>query len=85
MSKGSPTTYKISSIGEFAAWTKGVVLDPTTARDVPKKWFDSEKTAAGVRGPIANDFDEPSERRKWLPLRARSWRDAQCEKEGHPV
>jgi predicted transcriptional regulator len=45
MKRASPTTYKIGSIGEFAAWTKRVVRDPQTARDVPKRWFDSEATA----------------------------------------
>ena len=46
MKKTSPTTYKIGSIGEFAAWTKRVVCDPTAARAFPKKWFDSEQAAA---------------------------------------
>jgi predicted transcriptional regulator len=46
MNKASPTTYKIGSIGEFAAWTKRVVCDPQPAREFPKKWFDSEEAAA---------------------------------------
>ncbi|MBV8573997.1 MAG: helix-turn-helix domain-containing protein [Acetobacteraceae bacterium] len=46
MKKTSSTTYKIGSIGEFAAWTKRVVRDPRAARDFPKKWFDSEEAAA---------------------------------------
>jgi len=46
MKKISPTTYKVGSIGEFAAWTKRVVCDPKAAREFPKKWFDSEETAA---------------------------------------
>src|SRR4051794_39832233 len=46
MKKTSPTTSKIGSLGEFAAWTKRVVCDPEAARGVPKKWFDSEATAA---------------------------------------
>ena len=46
MKKTSPTTYKLGSIGEFAAWTKRVICDPQAARDTPKKWFDSETTAA---------------------------------------
>ena len=46
MKKESPTTYKIGSIGAFAEWTKSVVRDPERARGVPKKWFDSEETAA---------------------------------------
>jgi predicted transcriptional regulator len=45
MKKASPTTYKVGSIGEFAAWTKCVIRDPKKARTVPKKWFDSEATA----------------------------------------
>jgi predicted transcriptional regulator len=46
MKKVSPTTYKVGSIGEFAAWTKRVICDPQATRDIPKKWFDSEATAA---------------------------------------
>jgi predicted transcriptional regulator len=45
MKKASPTTYKVGSIGEFAAWTKRVVRDSRNARAVTKKWFDSETTA----------------------------------------
>ena len=39
-------TYKVGPIGEFAAWTKRVICDPQATRDIPKKWFDSEATAA---------------------------------------
>jgi predicted transcriptional regulator len=46
MKKTSPTTYKVGSIGEFAAWTKQIVCDPKAAREFPKKWFDSEEAAA---------------------------------------
>jgi predicted transcriptional regulator len=46
MKKTSPTTYKVGSIGEFAAWIKRVVCDPKAAREFPKKWFDSGETAA---------------------------------------
>jgi predicted transcriptional regulator len=46
MKKASPTTYNVGSIGEFAAWTKRVICDPQATRDIPKKWFDSEATAA---------------------------------------
>jgi predicted transcriptional regulator len=46
MKKTSPTTSKVGSLGEFAAWTKRVICDPEAARGVPKKWFDSEETAA---------------------------------------
>jgi predicted transcriptional regulator len=46
MKKASPTTYKVGSIGEFAAWTKRVICDPQATRDIPKKWFDSEATVA---------------------------------------
>ena len=45
MQKTSPTTYKVGSLGEFAAWTKRVICDPEAARGVPKKWFDSETAA----------------------------------------
>jgi predicted transcriptional regulator len=50
MKKESQTTYKIGSIGEFAAWTKRVVRDPNSARQMPKKWFDSEATAKRAAG-----------------------------------
>jgi predicted transcriptional regulator len=46
MKKASKTTYKTGSLGEFAEWTKSVVRDPANAHGVPKKWFDSEETAA---------------------------------------
>jgi predicted transcriptional regulator len=46
MKKASPTTYKVGSLRAFAAWTKSIVRDPKRARGVPKKWFDSEETAA---------------------------------------
>jgi predicted transcriptional regulator len=46
MKKTSPTTSKVGSLGEFAAWTKRVIGDPEAARGVPKKWFDSAATAA---------------------------------------
>jgi predicted transcriptional regulator len=45
MKKASLTTYKVGTIGEFAAWTKRVVRDARSARTVPKKWFDSEASA----------------------------------------
>ena len=45
MKKASPTTYKIGSVGEFAAWTRRVISDPQAVQDGPKKWFDSEATA----------------------------------------
>jgi predicted transcriptional regulator len=44
MKKASSTTYKVGTIGTFAAWTKRVVRDPRSARGMPKKWFDSEAT-----------------------------------------
>jgi predicted transcriptional regulator len=43
-------TYKIGTIGEFARWTKTVVADPAAAANTPKRWFDSEETAAKVLG-----------------------------------
>jgi len=45
MKKTSSTTYKVGSLGEFAAWTKRVVCDPAQVDAEPKKWFDSEATA----------------------------------------
>ena len=49
MKKASPTTYKVGSIGEFAAWTKRVVCDPSRVADRPKQWYDSEATAQQTR------------------------------------
>ena len=46
MKKTSPTTYKVGSIDEFAAWTKRVVRDSKAAREFPRSWFDSEEAAA---------------------------------------
>jgi predicted transcriptional regulator len=46
MKKASQTTYRVGTIGEFAAWTKSVVGDPKSADGAPKKWFDTEETAA---------------------------------------
>jgi predicted transcriptional regulator len=45
MKKESQTTYKVGSIGKFAAWTKRVVRNPKSTLDRPKRWFDSEETA----------------------------------------
>lgn len=39
-------TSHVGSLGEFMAWTKAVVQDPKAADGVPRKWFDSEETAA---------------------------------------
>lgn len=38
-------TYKTGTIGEFMRWTKQVVHDPTAAKGIPKRWFDSEEAA----------------------------------------
>jgi predicted transcriptional regulator len=46
MKKASNTTYKTSSLREFAEWTKSVVRDPKNAAGMPKQWFDSADTAA---------------------------------------
>jgi predicted transcriptional regulator len=46
MKKTSPTTYKVGSIGEFAAWTKRIICDPQAVREFPKKWFETEEVAA---------------------------------------
>jgi predicted transcriptional regulator len=46
MKKESDTTYRIGSIGEFARWTKSIVRHPELAHGAPKRWFDSEDTAA---------------------------------------
>jgi predicted transcriptional regulator len=43
-------TYKTGSIGEFMKWTKRVVAEPKAADRMPKRWFDSEKTARKVFG-----------------------------------
>ena len=41
-----PMIYKIGSIGDFMKWTKRVVGDPAAATATPKRWFDSNTTAA---------------------------------------
>ena len=46
MKEGLRMTYRIGSLGEFAAWTKSVVRDPAAGEGVAKTWFDSEATAA---------------------------------------
>src|SRR5271163_4393119 len=43
-------TYKTGSIGEFIRWTKLIVADPSVAARTPKRWFDSDKTAAKALG-----------------------------------
>ena len=47
-------TYKTGSIGEFMKWTKRVVTDPTAAANIPKRWFDSDDTAAHALGSAAS-------------------------------
>jgi predicted transcriptional regulator len=43
-------TYKTGTVGEFMKWTKQVVTDPVAAKDTPKRWFDSDDTAAKALG-----------------------------------
>jgi predicted transcriptional regulator len=43
-------SYKTGSIGEFMKWTKLIVADPSVAARTPKRWFDSDKTAAKALG-----------------------------------
>ncbi len=43
-------TYKTGTIGEFMQWTKRVVAEPQSAPTAPKRWFDSEATAAKALG-----------------------------------
>ena len=47
-------TYKTGTIGEFMKWTKSVVADPANATAAPKRWFDSEETAAKSLGASAS-------------------------------
>ncbi len=47
-------TYKTGTIGEFMKWTKRVVTDPAAAADMPKRWFDSHRTAARALGTTAS-------------------------------
>ena len=47
-------TYKTGSIGDFMRWTKQVVTDPVAAKDTPKRWFDSDETAAKHLGTLAS-------------------------------
>ena len=37
--------YKVGSVGEFMAWTKAIVCDPTLAEGTPDRWFDTEDGA----------------------------------------
>lgn len=53
MKKESQTTYKVGTLGEFAAWTRRVVRDPRAARKAPKRWFDSEATARRAAARIS--------------------------------
>jgi hypothetical protein len=65
-------TYRVGPIGEFAAWTKTIIRDPNLAKDIPKRWFDSETTA---KATIENLGFDDRERGRWLRallLRARS-------------
>jgi len=56
-------TYKTGSIGDFMKWTKHVIAAPKAASKMPKRWFDSDKTAekalATTTSPEAmvNDMD----------------------------
>jgi predicted transcriptional regulator len=43
-------TYKTGTIGDFMKWTKRVVANPDAAKDAPKRWFDSDATAARAQG-----------------------------------
>ncbi len=61
MSKASPTTYKVGSIGEFAAWTKETLRNPEAGRDVPRKWFDTKATAMRAHTQTAADFADPGQ------------------------
>ena len=47
-------TYKTGTIGEFMKWTKSVVTDPASAAGMPKRWFDSDETAAKSLGTSAS-------------------------------
>ena len=47
-------TYKTGSIGEFMRWTTRVVADPAAAGAEPKRWFDSDATAAKSLGGAAS-------------------------------
>jgi predicted transcriptional regulator len=42
-------TYKTGSIGEFMKWTKHVVAERKAVDKMPKRWFDSDKTAKKAR------------------------------------
>jgi predicted transcriptional regulator len=47
-------TYKAATIAEFMKWTKRVVTDPAAATEMPKRWFDSDDTAARALGTTAS-------------------------------
>jgi hypothetical protein len=75
MSKASPTTYRVGSIGEFAAWTKDMLRNSGAGRDVPRKWFDAEATVSRAPTAAAQDFDDRTERRRWLRILVTRARD----------
>src|SRR5437870_13464944 len=50
MKRTYPMTYKTGAIGEFMKWTKHVIADPKAADKMPKRWFDSDKTASKALG-----------------------------------
>jgi predicted transcriptional regulator len=47
-------TYKTGTIGKFMKWTKRVITDPAAADHTPKRWFDSDETAAKSLGTSAS-------------------------------
>ena len=46
--------YKVGTVGEFMAWTKAIVQNPTLAEGTPDRWFDTEDGArkAFAQAPI---------------------------------
>ena len=43
-------TYKTGTVGDFMRWTKRVIAAPKVAGKMPKRWFDSDATAAKALG-----------------------------------
>jgi hypothetical protein len=43
--------HKTATLGAFMTWTKQVIRDPAAARGAPRRWYDSEATAAAA-GPV---------------------------------
>ena len=49
--------YNVGSVGEFMAWTKAIIRDPSLAEGTPDRWFDTEDRA---RRALAQEAAAPA-------------------------